>query len=140
MIKSKIKIFSGLLLLFFGFAIIFTSLAGMTGFAISENLSTSLNAVLGLIPIIAGLIIIFSEMGIEKYVRRLDQIITSGSVGDYGDLRKIASKMGYDLEEGTNHTDVRSGGRLITQIPRHAHGTATGTYRSIAKALKDNSA
>ncbi len=63
MIKSKIKVFSGLLLLFFGLAVVFTSLAGMTGFAVSGNLSSGVSAAIGIIPIVAGLIIIFSERG-----------------------------------------------------------------------------
>ncbi|MBI2045361.1 hypothetical protein HYT23_04855 [Candidatus Pacearchaeota archaeon] len=51
----------GFILFFLGVAIVLSSMTGMTGFVISSNLSASLNAVLGLVPIIAGLVIIFLD-------------------------------------------------------------------------------
>ena len=61
MSKKHKKFVIGLVLFFLGIAIVLSSMTGMTGFVISNDLSTPLNAIFGLIPIAAGLIIIFSE-------------------------------------------------------------------------------
>src|SRR3989344_9654351 len=105
MIKSKIKIFSGLLLLFFGFAIIFTSLAGMTGFAVSSNLGSGINAVLGLIPIIAGLIILFFGRGNDDSLEGMvyEKLLRRNAYGHHTepieDLSKTLGRRGTTPKE-----------------------------------------
>ncbi|MBI2045362.1 hypothetical protein HYT23_04860 [Candidatus Pacearchaeota archaeon] len=57
----KKRLILGLALFSLGVAVVLSSITGMTGFVISDNFGASINIILGLVPIVAGLIIIFSD-------------------------------------------------------------------------------
>lgn len=135
----------GIFSIFLGIVFLLDSFSGITGFVVFEGIKKSASSILGTIFIVGGLIlVIVVEGGLErktrKIVQEIDQTLRSGKIGKYEELERYAKKLGYRLEEGSNHKNVYKGDYRITEIPRHRREVATGTYRSILRALRDNAA
>jgi len=140
----------GMVLLFSGFFSLMSSVS-ITGYAVFGEEGKQIRSVLGIILIVIGIVLIMvgrgEEGGLEKHARKIqkikrqiDQELRSGKVGSYRDLKKYATKLGYEIKEGGEHILVYQEDRKITEIPRAAHGEATGTYRKILRELYDAAA
>ena len=138
----------GVISFIFGAVLLLNSFSGITGFVIIEDLERNMGSVWGVAFIIVGILLIFVERferaGLEKRVEKtkeeLRRIIKSGRIGSYDELRRIASRLGYELKEDGPHIKVYHDRHLVTEIPRHRKGVATGTYRGIVKALYNETA
>ena len=64
-IKMKSKYFFGFTLVIIGVVTILTSATGITGFAISNNFKDEINFIFGVIPLIAGLLLLLFGRGDE---------------------------------------------------------------------------
>jgi len=151
--KTRVLRFVGFVSLVVGLILILNSFSRVTGFTIIDSIGEETSSIAGIILFIAGILLLSTsrvaenpleqKTGEDKKIARIrgeiEQTLRSGSVGTERDLRYIATKLGYNLVEGGNHTSVYNGDRLVTQIPRHSGDLKKGTYRGILSSLYDES-
>ena len=151
--KTRVLRFVGFVSIFIGLILIFNSFSRITGFTIIESIEEEMSSIIGIILFIAGILLLSTsrvaespleqKVGEDKKVtkirREIEQTLCSGSIGTERDWRNIATRLGYNLVEGGNHTSVYNGDHLVTQIPRHRGDLKKGTYRGILSSLYDES-
>jgi hypothetical protein len=104
----------------------------ITGAVIGTNISNSLSFV-AVFLFIVGLVLTITI----KKPNYAQEILQSGRFVDKtNDLKKIARKMGYTLDEGHKEgTRIYDGEDILTVIPNHRKINARGTVKSILEAL-----
>ena len=150
--KTGLIKFSGFVFLIIGVVLVISSLSGITGFVVLGSLGGSAGQFLGAVLLLGGIVLLALDRAIGlpleqevdtvvpidrktlKLRREIEQSLRSGRVGTYRELHQLAAKLGYSFVEG-EHTNVYHDKHLVTEIPRHKRGVATGTYRSILQDL-----
>jgi hypothetical protein len=148
MMRRSVLLGFGIALVIWG-AVISLQSFSITGNIIFENLDNHEGSYIGIFFLLAGVSLIFLEHLLEsppsskrmaKARREAEQMLRSGGVKDYSELRRLAIRLGYEVREDGIHSKVYNGEHFITTIPRGHHGESrTGTYRSILKSLYDSS-
>ncbi len=132
---------SALILFIFGLSFTLIFQRDLTGAVIGISVYPGVSSFIGLILVLLGLALLTTSNrgGLEKRIKKIksqiQEDIKSGRIGDYNELRSYAKKLGYEVVAGSKHWKVLKEGYKITEIPMHTRGIATGTYRSILKAL-----
>ncbi|MEM4230441.1 MAG: hypothetical protein QXF25_01005 [Candidatus Pacearchaeota archaeon] len=144
--KRVLKNIFGFFVMLLGLILILNSLSNITGLVIlSKSLNKSFYKITGFILIFIGAIILqirLEESGLEKRVERLNkllkeirEIIKSGKVSSYKDLKSYAIKAGLNPVEGKEHTLYKdASGYTWLNIPRGKKETI-GVYRKNLKNL-----
>ncbi len=137
MLAKRAYLIVGASFLFIGAVLFVNSVsAGVTGFAVFGESDIAVGGVAAVWFLIAGAVVLgMSRRGENEAEELLDKrkILTKGD-----ELKRLASRMGYELREGGNHTTIYNGKHeVITQIPRHSD-VRKGTARSIMNKLRDN--
>ena len=138
----KINLVLGWIYLILGIVILLNSFQGITGFVVFSDASVGWGWFLGLVFVVIGVVVLAAgredeEGGLEKLAKvkgEIGRTLKSGRIGSYNELKSYATKLGYELKEGPEHTEVYKDKVRITDIPRHKK-TRKGTYRKIIKAL-----
>ena len=109
----------------------FTFRKSITGAVIGTNYTGVVNLI-SIAMLIVGIVLMSSKD--RNYAQ---EIIDKGAyMDDTNGLRKIARRMGYDLQEAKREgTRVYSGKAVVTVIPRHRKIQGRGTQKSILEAL-----
>jgi uncharacterized membrane protein YccC len=139
----------GILLILIG-AVLLLNSAGITGFAILENVDKTAGNILGLALAVGGVLLLQAgveregkERRLEKALRATQQELKSGRRGTVRDVRYFARKLDYDIiKPGGRHQEhiVDRQGNLIEPLAVHPGDMAIGTYRRILRSLIDNAA
>jgi len=139
----------GILLILIG-AVLLLNSAGITGFAILENVDKTAGNILGLALVVGGVLLLQAgveregkERRLEKALRATQQELQSGRRGTVRDVRYFARKLDYDIiKAGGRHQEhiIDRQGNLIEPLAVHPGDMAIGTYRKILRSLIDNAA
>jgi len=140
----------GILLILIG-AVLLLNSAGITGFAILENVDKTAGNILGLALVVGGVLLLQAREGeeregrerrLEKALRATQQELKSGRRGTVRDVKYFARQLGYGIESGGRHQEhiVDRQGNLIEPLAVHPGDIAIGTYRRILRSLIDNAA
>lgn len=108
---------------FFGAVLLFSSLSGITGYAVFEGSDYNLGIYAAIWFFAAGAVVLlalreYERSRVENEAHNLlerRKILTKAD-----ELKRLARKMGYEVEEGRDHTTIYDERhRVVTQIPRH---------------------
>jgi hypothetical protein len=147
---KKTKRVLGYVAVVIGVVMMLNTFSGITGFVAFNEEGGAIGSVIAVLLIISGIVLVMTGRDndggglegeakkIEKIKRSIDQEIRSGKVGKYKDLVRYARRIGYDIEEGSEHMVVEDHGRTITQIPRSSGEAKKGTYQSILRDLYES--
>jgi uncharacterized protein YjeT (DUF2065 family) len=147
-LKKRLLIFIGLGYLLLGIIVLLMSFSGITGYVAFEgDLGRNIGGAVGFVFVVVGILVLMArdkESNLEKNIKRLKKEVKnrlkSGGTGTAKECLRYANQLGYEIRDGSNHSEVYSEGIKLTEIPRHSGDLKKGTYRAIMKALYEKSA
>lgn len=128
------KIVVGFVLILFSIGLTIFNSTGITGAVIGTPLGNSISF-LAAVCFILGLVLMTYELRRKNYA---EEILKQGRyVDDTRELKSIARKCGYRLDEGHREGTriIKDDGEVLTVIPNHRRIEGRGTVRGILKAL-----